>query len=1090
MSFDSSYIKINQDSSQKELSKVLLLIDDIYKIEEKIKNIDELIECKDTKSSKKIRLEELNNKKEKLLEEINQNKIIMHSNILSNNNHLKIEKNDLIKIDNKLRDLQNILNTYKTISFNSNIINYELLTKSNNDGFLTDEEIEKLLKKNEHNSKIINIKNKIAKDIKLKEKMNEKKDSIICKINEIDENLKMSKEEKNIIEKQLVNYISCKETLETVIKSNIYSILMNKNIHHNYIKESDKYSGENSWSEIIQLYNYEINNLNPTKCSKDIANDIIDLLKNTKKSNNHKCDSIKKEKNITFNINRTNNDDLSRNSHLNTNFRSTNKSFHKRETDIIINKENINILNLNQSNKLQNLIQTEINIFIQKSKIINNVTLINYFIKELANKIIVNLNEFGYNEKSNYINANNLAIYLSCYLKKIYYETIINFKLKYINKDYKYMKNELNRIKFILIQDLKTMDDNINNITNKIFSEKEELKLIEKESHKNNDNNNDKMLSIDEQNYIKICKKANNLKKAKDIIIKKIELINNINSEEISKINNDIKDIDNEINEINNYENNLNQEKLNYKKIIHDKYDTIKKIIEMYKLKYEKNNELNTFVDSIKNSIKSKYQKDFNSNNTMTNITGFTKDNSKTNSNENSNKCKKSVYGDLVSSGSIIELTKKITRKKTSNDNSILSNLEKNEVECTSFSFNNDENNNENNSIYTNISIINNDLSRNNRSEMKLLKNKISNFSTSKTNDNETYTNNTKLSSSRIPFPHAKNSYNSILDNIIIKTYDKNNNFIYNRNNKKYIFISNSSIDNLKQTKASNKSSNNSKLSQKHIDNNTNFIINFKNKKEIYRNDYKRLHKSNSCISLENNFTLNNIKLFKNNENKSRNKHNNCISNDFKENNSYFSESNNNKILSIYSVNSIFFTRDNPLLKKTFCYFREYDRNLKQFNPLKDVSLLLSKRPYCFIKSSISLCDNYECIRIIPSSQLENIIYPLNCINGNVINSLTKVIVEINTNYRKYRSSKENWNKNEFILTQKNKYLVLEDDEIEKCCYNKYYNFFVILNDGKKFELIFSSYEEFKLWINGINFIHKNKRVIIGLINKRNKINN
>ena len=32
--------------------------------------------------------------------------------------------------------------------------------------------------------------------------------------------------------------------------------------------------------------------------------------------------------------------------------------------------------------------------------------------------------------------------------------------------------------------------------------------------------------------------------------------------------------------------------------------------------------------------------------------------------------------------------------------------------------------------------------------------------------------------------------------------------------------------------------------------------------------------------------------------------------------------------------------------------------------------------------------------------------------------------------------------------------------------------------------------DEFKLWINGINFIHKNKRVIIGLINKRNKINN
>jgi hypothetical protein len=92
-----------------------------------------------------------------------------------------MKKNELINIDNELRDLQNILNTYKTISFNSNIINHELLTKSNNDGFLTDEEIEKLLKNNYYKSKNMNLKNQTIEDTKLKEKMNEKKIQLYAK---------------------------------------------------------------------------------------------------------------------------------------------------------------------------------------------------------------------------------------------------------------------------------------------------------------------------------------------------------------------------------------------------------------------------------------------------------------------------------------------------------------------------------------------------------------------------------------------------------------------------------------------------------------------------------------------------------------------------------------------------------------------------------------------------------------------------------------------------------------------------------------------------------------------------------------------
>ena len=134
------------------------------------------------------------------------------------------------------------------------------------------------------------------------------------------------------------------------------------------------------------------------------------------------------------------------------------------------------------------------------------------------------------------------------------------------------------------------------------------------------------------------------------------------------------------------------------------------------------------------------------------------------------------------------------------------------------------------------------------------------------------------------------------------------------------------------------------------------------------------------------------------------------------------------------------------------------------------------------------MSDNYDSIKVIPSSQLENIVYPINLIFNTEIGSLMKIIIEINRNFRKYKCLNNNWNKDEFILNQRTKYLIFEDNEIEKCCYNKYYNFFVILLDNKKIEFLFSSYEEFKIWINGISSIIKNKNEIIQLITKRKKL--
>ena len=54
-----------------------------------------------------------------------------------------------------------------------------------------------------------------------------------------------------------------------------------------------------------------------------------------------------------------------------------------------------------------------------------------------------------------------------------------------------------------------------------------------------------------------------------------------------------------------------------------------------------------------------------------------------------------------------------------------------------------------------------------------------------------------------------------------------------------------------------------------------------------------------------------------------------------------------------------------------------------------------------------------------------------------------------------------------------------EDNFIEKCALNKFYNFSLLINEGKRIEIVLCSYEDFKLWINGFAFIIKNKKQIM-----------
>ena len=186
----------------------------------------------------------------------------------------------------------------------------------------------------------------------------------------------------------------------------------------------------------------------------------------------------------------------------------------------------------------------------------------------------------------------------------------------------------------------------------------------------------------------------------------------------------------------------------------------------------------------------------------------------------------------------------------------------------------------------------------------------------------------------------------------------------------------------------------------------------------------------------------------------------------------------------------------NPLTKITFCYYRELSSdsgNINKYNPLKNISSKeLCEYPYHFIKSTISLNKNFSSIKIVPSTQLEPIDFKISMIENTVVSSIVKSIIDIHRNYFKWKeNNKGNSIISEFIDEQLKKYNNLNLSDIQKCIVNKNFNFSLIINaqgkekNNKRIEFIICSYDEFKMWINGMAFIIKNKNNILKIINER-----
>ena len=198
------------------------------------------------------------------------------------------------------------------------------------------------------------------------------------------------------------------------------------------------------------------------------------------------------------------------------------------------------------------------------------------------------------------------------------------------------------------------------------------------------------------------------------------------------------------------------------------------------------------------------------------------------------------------------------------------------------------------------------------------------------------------------------------------------------------------------------------------------------------------------------------------------------------------------------STSSLFYTKINySLTNNTFCYFREinHENNFKLNLLDNNMSIkILCEPPFNFIPGSISFNTTFSLLKItLQGNSPSEKSYSINEFENTIVSSLIKLAVEI---YRKFNKIKGNENDKKeiidfflekFVEEEKNNYPKISREKIKKCALNNYYNFSILLNNGKKIEFIMTSYKSFKEWINGLALIIKNKNHIISTLETNSK---
>ena len=1040
-------------SSKPEL--IFSLITEISNLEEKKSQMKNGSNT-DNNSSLKSEIEKIKQSKEKINKELKSLSMNLLLDISNKDNLIKKKKYSLKEISKKINNYRNILSTYENLAFNSPLLKKYLFSNNYNQ-FLSDEQIDDILSKTQNITKNDNLIQKTEKEFlenkEVLKAVEKEKNKILNKINEIKENIKMLKEEKIIINNELINYISLKETFESIIKTNLNNLIPTTNpivkSNENFNEEinleknvllnnsnQEKYSRNrvnnniNDIQEInfnineisdlnfnnnnISLYKYELYNLDPNKLSNEICNDIFDLINYkliSKESFNNLGKSISLEKNNSIKML-----GKGKSQKINDRYNSFNPQTFSCDSPIIKRTKSNILVNNNTimaefKNEIQNLIKNEIKQLI--NDVNENKISINNINEILSNVIINILNEKGYK-----LNKKNLMIYISCVLKKEFFEYQISSKIKFINKDYKTIKKLKKKIYDKLQDQLTKLNSKIESINNTIILQENKLKLL----NNNIDNKKNKVdkseiinlngninLSLEEQNYIQLCRKANSFINEKNEIEKEIEMIEN--DKKLEKYQGELKinNMKNELNDLNKQiiskEKEISQSKKKYEenlitinKEIENKLLSIKENLISYKIdcaNNSKQNEYNEFIERINASIKNNYYK------TLFNLEKFYIKNKKPEFNTN--------IENMKSNDNILKTNKSFNFKSYRNTN--VKNMKLFSYGNGFFSPVNDKN-----------------------------KNNLFNIKNRENNEQSSSKNNIFQNRIKNNYINIFDSYNN-LNNYFFQfqtpstmvSLDKRNNKIETNN------VINQIKNNIEQTNVSSSSlfssSNKLSSSKKKVLSRSNNKI--KPKNLIYNLRY--LSTDKKYMQSEN--RMNNINEFKLIQNNTINIYKNGISNITKENNekNILKNFSHNKLKSKSKSNFISksntnlnFHQINIINKKIFCYFRIKEKTEKEDNPsLKNISQKnLCESPYNFLKSNIYLDQPNKKIKIYPSNQLEPI--------------------EINSD----KIENKKLNKND----------------------NKFFSFELLLKNEKIFEFLFTSCEEYKIANDYIGSLIKDKK--------------
>ena len=549
---ENDLMKIKEPMEETEEEKTIkLLVDDIYEYEEKILEINSYLE-KIKSQNTEINISSLKKKENEFKDKLNLIKIKTNDEINKKQNMISAKKKILKDIETQINSYISKLSEFNTLSFNSLIMTKYIISNNINE-FLTKEQIDNIINSSIKKENFVDQKenDENGKDI------NKKIEQIKYRINQMKENLLMMKEEKKGISDEIIELISKKETVDSLVKTCLINLYENNNYNNNIIPE-------------IQIYELNFNDTN--KISKEICDELYEVfdIKN-KEINKNKISN----KELSLNISSIKDDN--------------NNTFNKKNLEILIKSE-LDTFLLNQ---------------IKSKEIINN--LMNNLCIIISTKLqLLNVED---------ISSDKLKAYLLYYFKSIYYDNIIENKFKFINKEYKIIKKEM-----------KKLLENLNSELSSLETKKEQ---IQKNQNINLHNNKDKSvinLTNNEQEYIQICSKGNSLLKQKEDILsvinnleKEIEKIKIENKEETEKINAELNLIKEEINNLTNNEEKtkikLQNDIINYRKIISDKFDSIKNQLQSYKNKYGSNLGIyNRLIDGINDTIKLIYKENNNNN--------------------------------------------------------------------------------------------------------------------------------------------------------------------------------------------------------------------------------------------------------------------------------------------------------------------------------------------------------------------------------------------------------------------------------------------------------------------------------------------